>query len=95
MPQRNTWWEYAQCRWANPEIFEIRSPRGRFAKERQQDWSEARAICGKCPVQADCLNDVLSTPPWSASDFPGRDVLFQAGYPPEELAKMRQKRRVG
>lgn len=51
------WWEYAECREADPELFygsEYRSYEGRKADEH-----EAKLICARCQVWRECLQEAL------------------------------------
>lgn len=95
MPQRNTWWDDMACRDADPAIFdEVVMRGGRPRKDgspagSRQDWSEARELCGRCPVKNDCLEWMLSIP---VSGFVGSRT-FAAGYTPDQLDKIRNKRR--
>jgi WhiB family redox-sensing transcriptional regulator len=54
-PSDTPWDEYAACRNRDPEIF---FPIGTTGAALQQ-ISEARAICARCQVSADCLDEAL------------------------------------
>lgn len=44
------WARAAACKEADPELFHSKN---------DDDRAEARAICGRCPVRADCLDDAI------------------------------------
>lgn len=54
-PSDTSWVEYAACRERDPEIF---FPIGTTGPALQQ-VSEAKAICARCRVAADCLEEAL------------------------------------
>lgn len=91
---REQWWEKGACRDANPAIFDgvvLRGGRPRKDGTRaivRRDWSAARSMCGRCPVQPDCLEWALSTP-----ESPWDDEAFVAGCTPEELREIKRRRR--
>lgn len=84
------WYERAECRDSDPEIFtpqRMRSgPKGKRVVDR--DWSKARAVCGRCPVLTECLADALDAE--LPGDAGGAHFLFQAGRTPEELMELRR-----
>lgn len=84
MRVQDTWWDRAECRDADPKIFETVATGG------QRTYKEARALCKACPVQSACLDDVLSNPPLFEDGAIGEVPtygfsMFQAGYTAAEL----------
>lgn len=55
LPQKNRskWWEYAECRGLDGNIWFPDKPQGR------DYFAIARSYCVKCPVQQECLNEAL------------------------------------
>ena len=99
MPERNTWWDDMACKNVDPQIFDEKILRGgRPPKNleagqpwRQQDWSRAASICGRCTVRNDCLEYVMSMP---VETFVGPGTrTFAAGYTPDQLDQIRRRRR--
>jgi WhiB family redox-sensing transcriptional regulator len=78
-----TWWERGACRTVPPQIFDVPD----FHRAQARDWSEARAVCARCPVRAECLEWVLGMEHSEWHPF------FAAGQPPERLAALRRKTR--
>ena len=86
------WWERAQCWGADPAIFTPAS-QGRHA------WTEARALCGGCPVRLDCLNEALElgteTETYNATQDGWTEGfsfgMFQAGLTPTELTALKRQ----
>lgn len=56
-PSSRPWWERANCRGMNPDVFF--PPRG-------TPTADARDVCKRCLVRRDCLEDALA-----AGDIPG------------------------
>lgn len=51
--RRPAWMEDAECRGLNPKMF--------FPERGELVSEEARAVCGECPVQRECLEYALAT----------------------------------
>lgn len=79
------WWEHGLCQWNDPSIWDGHA-RGAQPKDK---WALARHLCGKCPVQPQCLEWVLSMPREQ-----GSDQAFAAGHTPKELDALRKRRGV-
>jgi hypothetical protein len=77
------WWSYAECRLADPADF---SP-----KPGNNGFFAARAMCGACPVAAQCLKDALAVEPVMGEEI--RFSMFQAGMTPSELQKVYNRKR--
>lgn len=77
---REAWWERGECRTADPRIFDGKA----------SPWSDAKRLCRRCPVQAECLEYVLSLP--LDSHVQGTERSYAAGFTPKELDMIRRKR---
>lgn len=53
------WRDYAACRATDPDLFFPVAPPNTEAGEHQ--LAEARAVCGTCPVTAECLRFAFDT----------------------------------
>lgn len=57
LPGSEYWWEDAACRTADPELF---FPTRELPREqRRAAEREAKSICSRCPVIAECLQAAL------------------------------------
>ena len=72
-----TWRDSAACADADPNLFDPES-----RNRNVEPFTEARAICGGCPVQAECLEDALRHEQW----------VMRGGLTPDELNSLRRKR---
>lgn len=93
MPEKDGWWDDRGCREVDPDIF---SPnwmkrtldgRGSGLHGIRTNWNEAKVACWACPVREQCLNHVMSIDPGIEGD-----LLFAAGFTPEELSTIRARR---
>lgn len=93
MPTRDTWWDRAACKDADPGIFTTTQDGGCALN----NFEEARKLCKGCPVRTDCLTDALTSPPtWVHSEIEGSHSvitatgfsMFQAGLTPSELNQL-------
>jgi WhiB family redox-sensing transcriptional regulator len=76
MPSPRSWGHRAACRGADPDIFfPFSTTEAAFVQIEQ-----ARAICGRCPVAADCLDWALRM---------GLDHGVWGGTTPEERRALR------
>ena len=84
------WYKDAACaKWdVDPEIFALRK-RGAPSRINPDPWTEARKVCGRCPVRNQCLEDVLASDPTGDME---RYELFQGGLTPGELTVLRRRR---
>lgn len=83
------WWQEMKCRDVDPEIFEGKiTASGRVSDLGGVSWKVAREICGYCTVRAECLDYVLSI----NDDFQV-DATFAAGLTPQEIARIRRKKK--
>jgi WhiB family transcriptional regulator, redox-sensing transcriptional regulator len=73
---RPTWHERAACRDKDPEIF--------FGQRGVTCYTEARAICARCPVQPECLAHAMA---------PGRTEQFGFWGGTSELDRRKLRRR--
>lgn len=59
------WRRRAACRGEDPEVFFAPDlegpPHGRYLAERDRRWRDAKAVCRRCPVRADCLDAALAS----------------------------------
>ena len=94
MPERDTWWERAACRDADPRDFEPKKlPNGRRRRgdatiKAERDWSVAREICAECPVREECFWEALTHPETLIGTH---EEMFIAGCTPEEMREFRRK----
>ena len=76
-----TWRDQSACKGQNIDIFYPPGddmPKGRDAPN-IDPYAHARTICDQCPVQTQCLVDVVTT---------GDTHGFRAGHTPDELDKV-------
>jgi WhiB family redox-sensing transcriptional regulator len=76
------WHRRAACRDADPEIFYLERG-GRGGARGQAKHAAAFALCDRCPVHAECLEDRLSLPP-------GDDHGIAAGTTESERRALRR-----
>lgn len=77
------WSDQAACRSvSDPDLF---FPDGWGTKAHRQQVAEAKAVCGRCPVRAECLNDALDR-----ADVHG----VAGGLTPEEREPLLRRRRL-
>lgn len=93
MRERDTWWEDAQCRDADPRDFEAKLlPSGRrrqsASRAAERDWAVARQICDACPVREQCFWEALEHPETLVGTY---EEMFIAGHTPEEMREARKK----
>lgn len=72
------WRAHAACLGSDPQIFYPYDQSGR-----QNTYTEATALCARCTVRQECLNDALE-----ARDFEG----FRAGLRPAVLVQVHRRR---
>lgn len=53
VPDPDSWRQYAACHGANPALWYLDRSRG-------EGFKEARAVCARCPVRAQCLQWALA-----------------------------------
>lgn len=70
------WRARAYCLSADPDI---------FAPETTQDAADAKKICGRCPVAAECLEAALALPQYE-------DAGIWGGTSPRDRARIRRER---
>lgn len=87
---RDAWWDHAACNGVDPDIFfpvsERSNSRRMMRAPERRVYAEAARVCASCPVQRQCLEDVLRMPPTEEGDF------FAAGLFPSQIRKLRQRR---
>ena len=74
------WEEYAACLGVDPAVF---FPRG----QGRGSYTEARAVCARCDVKAECLRDVLRAENGTGARANYRYGFF-GGLTPEERASV-------
>ncbi|MEV0406128.1 WhiB family transcriptional regulator [Actinoallomurus sp. NPDC050550] len=71
------WMNHAECQKADPELF---FPIGNLTPDQV---AEARTVCGRCPVRADCLHYSLETAQrygiWGGADEDERRLMRAKG----------------
>lgn len=72
------WTDHAACRGVDPELFFPVSTRG----PAQEDVAEAKRVCARCPVAAECLAWALRA---------GESAGIWGGTTPEERRYLRLK----
>lgn len=60
-PTEREWRERAACRDADPELF---FPTAESGPARDVEVAEAKAVCRRCPVRAQCLDEALARIPY-------------------------------
>jgi WhiB family redox-sensing transcriptional regulator len=79
--KRSDFRHFAACRNADPELF-FPIGEGRFARKQ---ITAAKAVCGRCPVAADCLGWALDT---------GQLEGVWGGRTPSERRKLHSRRAI-
>lgn len=77
-----TWRDRAACLGVDPELF---FPHG-YSDQYAPQIAEAKAVCGDCPVRAECLADALDGKPSFDTDG------IRAGLDPDQRTKLRRLR---
>lgn len=70
-----SWRLHAACRDVDPGIF----------WPENSDFTEAKAVCGRCPVLKECFLDAI------ASGDVGKNVVYRAGMSGEKRRQMRRR----
>lgn len=79
------WRDEAACRFEDPELFfPVAEGRGSAAAAALRQVNQAKAVCRRCPVRAECLR-------WAQDTV--QDVGVWGGFSVTERREMRSRRR--
>ena len=77
--RKDTWWDRAACKDADHSIF--------CRDHNVSEAREAKAICGRCPVQKECLKETLLMESGNSTDS---SVIFGNTTPRERNAMIKR-----
>ena len=61
-PPVPAWWSQAACQGMGCDVFHPALVRGRVSTGLAAAIANAKAICQRCPVRIECLDDAMATP---------------------------------